>query len=348
MNFYKLILIILVVFLQTGNVLSNNNRFDVNNIEIEKKGKTSSEVIANQAIKKGFYELLNKILLEKDREKLKDLQFFEIKELVTYYRVSNKIVNDINKTKINYNISFDKDKIHNLFFKKNISYSEITNKELFILPIFKKNNQIFIYNQNFFYDNWNNIYNTELVEFILPLENIEIFQNINSNIDNLLNLNLDEIFLEYPDKNLALILIEINNQKEEKVYFKAKILDKSILKKISIQRLNLNEEEFYRKIIVKTKQEIINLVKLQNLIDIRIPSFLNTEFEISEKNNLSELTSRLKEIDLIEKIYIQEFNNKKIFLKIKYLGKLDKMIKLFKSKKINLKLIGDKWRIEII
>ena len=59
--------------------------------------------------------------------------------------------------KINFNISFDKDKIHNLFYKKGISYSEITNKELFILPILKKDNQIFIYNQNFFYDNGMNL-----------------------------------------------------------------------------------------------------------------------------------------------------------------------------------------------
>ena len=35
-------------------------------------------------------------------------------------------------------------------------------------------------------------------------------------------------------------------------------------------------------------------------------------------------------------------------LKIKYLGKLDKIIKQFKSKKINLKLIKDKWNIKII
>ena len=38
----------------------------------------------------------------------------------------------------------------NLFYKKNISYSEIINKELFILPILKKENQIFIYNKIFF------------------------------------------------------------------------------------------------------------------------------------------------------------------------------------------------------
>ena len=81
--------------------------------------------------------------------------------------------------KINYNISFDKDKIHNLFYKKGISYSEITNKELFILPILKKNNQIFIYNQNFFYENWNEIYEYRINRIYSSLENIEIIQNIN-------------------------------------------------------------------------------------------------------------------------------------------------------------------------
>ena len=64
MNYYKLILIILVVFFKTGNVLSISNIFDVNNIEVEKKGKISNEVLANRAIKKGFKELINKILLD--------------------------------------------------------------------------------------------------------------------------------------------------------------------------------------------------------------------------------------------------------------------------------------------
>ena len=42
-----------------------------------------------------------------------------------------------------------------------------------------------------------------LIEFILPLENIEIIQNINQNRNNLLDLNLSSIFTEYPKKILA-------------------------------------------------------------------------------------------------------------------------------------------------
>ncbi len=238
--------------------------------------------------------------------------------------------------------------MHDLFFKKSISYSEIINKELFILPILKKENKIYIYSQNFFYNKWNEIYKSELIEFILPLENIEIIQSINTNQDNLLNLELSNLFAEYSDKNLALILIEDNNSKTENIYFKTKILGKNIVKNMKIKRLNLNQEEFYKKIIIEVKQEIINLIKLQNLIDITTPSFLNAQFKINKKSNLVELNSRLNQIDLIENLYIEKFNNEVVFLKIKYLGKLDQIIKQLENQKILLKLVGEQWSIKII
>ena len=75
--------------------------------------------------------------MKEDIKKLEELKFIEIKELVTYYQVSS-ILNTNNIETINYNISFDKDKLHNLFYAKGISYSEIIDKELFLLPILKK------------------------------------------------------------------------------------------------------------------------------------------------------------------------------------------------------------------
>ena len=347
MKSFKLILIILIVFFKTGNVLSNTNIFDVNNIKIEKKIKDSNEISANHAIKKGFEELINKILLKEDIIKLKDLNDSTIKELVTYYQVENKINDDNNLEIINFNISFDKVKIHNLFYTKGISYSKITNKELFILPILKKNNKIYIYSKNYFYDNWNNVYDTELIEFILPLENIEVIQKANLNKSNLLDLDLQNLFIEYQGKNIILVIIDEKNLQEEKIYFKSIIQGKNIIKNINIKRLNLNEEDFYKKIISQVKQEIIILVKTQNLIDVRTPSFLKVQLNSSKKNNLVELTKRLKKIDSIENIYIQKFNNNSVLLKIKYLGKLDKVIKQMNAQKIILNSFDDKWSIKI-
>ena len=347
MKIYKLILIILVFFLKTGNVLSDNNIFNVNNIEIKKKGVISNKELSNTAIKKGFNELLNKILLKEDYLKLRQMKLSEIKDLVNYYQMSNKTDNNENLEKIIFNITFDKDKIHNLFYNKNISYSEIINKEVYILPILKKNNQVFIYSQNYFYDNWNIFHDKELLEFILPLENIEIIQNINLHKNNLLDLELRDLFFEYSGNNLALVLIELNNQKEEKLYLKTEILDKKIVKNINIKRFNLSEEEYFKKIIIETKKEITNLIKSQSLIDIKTPSFLKAQFKIKKNNSLVQLKSQLAKIGSIENIYIEKFSKETVFLKIKYLGKLNKMLNQLKNNKIILKSSRDQWFIEL-
>ena len=145
-----------------------------------KNEKTTNNLLANRAIKKGFDQLISKILLEEDLSKISNLNFSEINQLVTYYQISNIIDEKENKDFVNFSVTFDKDKIHNLFYKMGISYSEISDKELFILPILNKNGEVFVFNNNFFYENWNEIYDVELIEFILPLENIEIIQHINS------------------------------------------------------------------------------------------------------------------------------------------------------------------------
>ena len=348
MKFNKLILIILIVFLKTGNVLSEDSIFNVNNIKLIKKSQLTNSDQAGQAIKKGFEELIKKILLEDDIKKLLQLELSQIRELVLYYQMINETDENENSDMVSYNISFDKDKLHNLFYKKRISYSEISDKELFLLPILKKDNQIFVYNQNFFYDKWNEIYNNELVEFILPLENIEIIQKVNLNKNNLLELELSNLLEEYSSKNLAVVLIEDDNLKKEKIYFKTKILGKNIVKNLILEKGNLSKEKFYEKIIIEVKKELINIIKSQNLIDISIPSFLNAQFDINKNNSLVELNLRLKKIDLIENIFVQEFSNEYVYVKIKYLGKLDKIIRQLEEQKIILKLIGDQWSIKII
>ena len=136
--------------------------------------------------------------------------------------------------------------------------------------------------------------------------------------------------------------------KRERVYLKMKILDKYVEKNINVDRGNLDKDDFYKSIITKVNKEITNLVKSENLIDVRTPSFLNTKLLIHKDKNLVELKERLKKIDLIDNIYVQEFNNEYIFLKIKYLGKIDKIIQLLKKEKIILQLIEDQWRLKII
>lgn len=348
MKFYKKIILILVVFLKTETVLSEKNLFNVNNIELEKKDKITNNALADIAIKKAFNELMIRILLKQDKDKLLDLNYSSISQLVSYYQITNISEEKKNLELVNFNITFDKNKIHDLFYKREISYSDVADNELYILPILKKNDEIFIFNNNFFYENWNEIYKNDLIEFILPLENIEIIQNINRNKNNLINLDTKDLFQEYPNKNLALILIEDNKTKREKIYIKTLIQGKEISKSIDLKKNSLANTVSYEKIIIDTKDELINLIKSKNLIDIRTPSFLNAKLDINKKSNLVILNSRIKSIDLIENIYVQEFNKDFMNLKIKYLGDLNKIIDQLKKEKIILQLIQEQWVISTL
>ena len=191
MKLYKQIIFILIVFFKTETLLSENNLFNVDNIKIEKKDKISNSALADKAIKKGFNQLVKKILLKEDANRFSDISFSSIKQLVTYYQITNTIDEEKKKKNtVNFSITFDKEKIHALFYNKGVSYSEISDKELFVLPIHIKKDEIFIFNNNFFYENWNKIYESELIEFILPLEKIEIIQNINANRNDLINIEI--------------------------------------------------------------------------------------------------------------------------------------------------------------
>ena len=103
----------------------------------------------------------------------------------------------------------------------------------------------------------------------------------------------------------------------------------------------------YREIIQRTRNEIIDLVKSQNLIDIKTPSFLNIKLTSNKNNNLAELYKRLNNIGLIDNLYVQEINSEYVLLKIKYLGKLEKIINELKKEKIILKQKNDEWSIKL-
>ena len=348
MKYLKIILFILVIFSKTGNVLSKENLFNVNNVELTKNPNTSNEEMANKAIKLGFDKLMSKILLKDDYERILKSNISEIKQFVSYYQIKKNTDKETDSNKIVFNIFFDKEKLHSLFYKKNIFYSDIADKELYLLPILVKNNQFYIFNQNFFYQNWNSSNEKDLVEFILPIENIEVIQNINLNKENLLDLDLRILFKEYTDKNLALVIIEELDNKIKKIYLKTRILEKNIDKNILINKENLVSEKFYNKIINQISKDITNIIKSQNLIDIRTPSFLNAKLKISKKNSIVELNKRIEQVDLIDGIFVQEFNSEFVLIKIKFIGKLNKIIKQLEKEKIKLELKNEQWRLRIL
>ena len=140
----------------------------------------------------------------------------------------------------------------------------------------------------------------------------------------------------------------MNKNNEIKVYIKSNIQGKKISKSLNYKDKNLINDQLNEKIINNIKKELINLVKSKNLIDIRTPSFLIAKLDLGKKSNLVELNSRISKIDSIESVSVQNFNKDQMNLRIKYLGKLEKIINQLKKESIVLDLINDQWIIKAL
>ena len=338
---------ILIILFKTETVLSDNNIFNVNNIEISKETSKNKEKLISDAFKKAFDELINRLLLEEDYKRISKTNLEQIRKLISYYQIINEDENKENNN-VKINVFFDKDKMHDFFHGKNILYSDIINTEVILFPLLKKEDQYFIYTQNYFYENWNEEKSDNLIQYILTTENIENIQRINLNKDNIYKIEVSDFFKEHEKDNIVFANIEVKKDTAE-VFLNTRIEGKKINKNLSIKnKENLNKKEFYREIIFEINNIIRDLIKSQNLIDVRTPSFLNVEIKLNKKSNLVEFSNRLNKIDLIDNFYVQKLNKDYVLVKIKYLGKINKIINKLKDQNINLKMIAGQWQLTII
>ena len=140
------------------------------------------------------------------------------------------------------------------------------------------------------------------------------------------------------------------SENSAKILINTRIEGKKINKNLLIKnKEKLSEENFSNKIILKVNNKITDLIKSQNLIDVKTPSFLNVAIKVNnKKSNLAEFNNRIKKIDLIDNYYVQQINKDYVLVKIRYLGKIDKIINKLKKQDIDLKMIKGQWQLKII
>ena len=321
-----------MILFKTGNVLSNESIFTVNNIEINKNSFKNNDELIDLAFREGFKKLNNKILLEKDIEILKNISLKEIKNLVSHYQIEKK--SEISNEVVLVNIFFKRDKMYSFYSKKKVRYSDVRGKSIKILPVLLLKKNVYIYENNFFYKNWISKETEddkidEIIEYILPLENIEVIEEIKKNENNLELIKLDTIFDANENQDFLFIIIDYK-PKIAKVFLKGKISTKQISKNLSFSK-NTKEKITYDELMFFLKKQIKEITKLQNIIDIDIPSFLNIKLDFKNQNDLFIFQEILNRIDLIDIFSVREFNNNSALIKIKYYGKTN----IIKEKLIN-------------
>ena len=345
MSKFVFYIFIIVFFIKTGTVFSNTNIFNVDNIVININNNTNKDKILNLAFKKGFNKLIKNILLSKDFNKASKTDFNTIRNLVSTYQViENK---ELNTGEVLVNISFDKKKINEFFHKNNISYADIFKLKIILFPVLLKEENIFLFTENNFYNNWmNQTPNNEdkdFIEYILPSENLNDIRIITKFQNNLEAINVKELLSGYDIKDYIFVIINVSDENTN-IYMKGKISNKNIVKNLKLNNVINKDQD----IIKQVKFEISEIWKSQNLINVRTPSFLNIVLDINKKDDLMNLQNTLATIDIIQNYSVVELNKDYAKIKIKYIGKIDKIKNKFDERNIEIKLSSNTWKLRLI
>ena len=161
MKFFFFIFCIIVFLFKTQTVFSNNSIYDVNNIEVSGKFDNDSDKknLIQSAFQKAFITFVNKTLLKNDALNLYKTKINTIEDLVFAYQIIKDEKNKKKKRILTVNIKFDQKKISNFLAERGISYADVSNISLTLLPIFIKEKKILMFSENFFYKNWLNTEN---------------------------------------------------------------------------------------------------------------------------------------------------------------------------------------------
>ena len=347
MNKIIFTIFIIVCLFKTETLLSDNNIFNVDNISLDSKEFKSHEEMLNKAFKKGFNQLIEKILMKDDIMKLSTTNLKDIKELIsTYQIVKGQNIENSNKTLVN--ISFQSEKINRFFYIKNISYADISRTKVVLFPVLIQDNDFYLYTNNFLYTDWNKNNKIEkdnnFVNYILTVENLEDVQFINKNKKNLELTNIKKLITNYEIENLIFLMVTLNeNENENNIFIKSYISGNEVVKSFNVNS-NISNE----KLIELIKKEIEEIWKSQNLIDVRTPSFLNIVLDIKNVNDFYNLQNILKKIKIIEKFNVIELNKKYAKIKIKYYGKIEKLKQKLSQRKIKVIITDNEWKLQLI
>ena len=66
------------------------------------------------------------------------------------------------------------------------------------------------------------------------------------------------------------------------------------------------------------------------------------------QDQAAEFDNRVKKIDLIDEFYVQQLNKDYVLVKIRYLGKISKIMNKLKDVDIELKMIAGQWQLNIL
>ena len=343
----------LAILLLYTNLLSIQNAnaisFVVNDLEIEKKYDStfSREKVYDLAFKKAFKEIMLKIVLTSDQNKIQKTSLITIKSLIDNFNIyDEKFIENNYSAKID--VNFNKRDTLLYLEKKNIFPSIPKKIDIFFLPIIvdSKKDDLLLFNINPLHKEWNKLKkNHHLIKYILPQEDIDYIKILKKELDNIESFNFDSFAKQYDLQNYVISIIFID-QNETRILSKLYINSKLKILNRKIDDFNFEEVKSLLNLIQLLKNDYEDYWKILNQINtsIKLPITLITKS--SNMNKAFKIERKLKDIDLISKINIESYDNEKIIFKIIFNGSPKQFINAVNEKNINIEKEDNFWIVK--
>ncbi len=345
--FFFLLFILVFIKFSTTKVFADN--YTVKNIKIKEQYDINfnKDEVIKKGFKKGFKTLIFRIVESKDKNLFKNVPSNKISSLIDNFSITNEKFVD-NNYEVDFEVKFDKKKLLSFIRGKNVISSVPKNADVLFIPILidTQSNELKYFDQNYFYNNWNNVNkNYFLLNYNLPEQNIEnfrLFQRIKNNIE---NNDLSEITNKYNFENIFVVIF-YKNKKNLKIFSKISFSNSKFNFNLNKKNIIYKDNEILDQIILNLKNlyddkwKIINKINTSISIPIKI-SVKNSNFIISEK-----LENILNQSDFVYEYEIEKISSEDIIYKITYNNNPEKFLNTLKANDININSSSNIWNIE--
>ncbi len=346
---YFSFLLLILFFIKFSTIKAFADNYTVKNINIKEQYDLNfnKDFVINKGFEKAFRTIIYRIVENKDKILFKDVPKKKISSLIDNFSITNeKFVND--NYEVDFKVKFDKKKLLSFIRDQNVISSVPKNIEVLFIPILidTLNNELKYFNQNYFYDNWNNIHqNYFLLNYNLPdknIENFKFFQKIKNNIE---NYDFSKFTKKYNFENIFVVIF-YKNTNNLKVFSKINFSNSKFNFNLNEDNLDFNNEKeldnfiLNLKNIYEDKWKLINKINTSIIIPIKI-SIKNNNFKITDK-----IENILNKSDFVYEYEIEKFSSSEIVYKIIYNSTPDKFLNTLNKNGIQINSSTDIWKIK--
>ncbi len=341
------ILALIIFFFSTKEVKAKS--FEINNIEISLPFENNFDKnnVIDSGFKKAFFELIYSLTKSSDYNKIRSIQLNEIKSMIETFSIQEEKFID-QMYYVNLGVSFNKKKIFSYLEKKNIFPSQIIKEKFLFIPIIidENINDLIIFSNNPIYNKWNNDKSRfALINYLLPTEDLEDFNLIKKNLDNIENYDFSEITRKYSLDNYIISLI-FKSKKEIRVLSKIYNKKNKIIKNDTFQNIDLTKEKDLSIFIKDLKNSFEDNWKNLNEINTSIKLPIVIKFKNSDIKKSIQFELVLNDIELVNDFFVKRFNKEFIFYEILFNGTVQNFINIMQNKNYKINTQKKVWTIE--